>query len=92
MKKTYKKILRQNKACYYKEKLKEAGNDSSKVWKIINQLTNRDKDMASTKNVVLKNKDNEIIYDNQDIANEFNYYYTNVANCYELPLVLRGFH
>ena len=39
-----------------------------------------DKDMASTKNVVLKNKDNEPIYDNQGIANKFNYYYTNITN------------
>ena len=78
-KKLHQKTIRQNKVAYYKEQLRLAGQNQSKVWQIINQVTGRCKNSDTTKNVKLRTKNNEILSDDFSIANEFNQYYTNIA-------------
>jgi len=83
-------ITRQN---YYKEQVKEAGNNNKKVWQCINEATNN-VSKKSSKILSIDDGNGEMIDDEQEIANVFNNFFTNIGkniaakidNSYNFPL------
>lgn len=69
-------LLRTARANYFKSKLSENEGDVRKTWGIINDLMG--KDSHSSVNSI--NFNGKILSNNKDIAEEFNKYFSNVAN------------
>ena len=65
------------KKTYYERKFENIKGDLKQTWKLINDLTKRNK-QESVKETEFK-VDNTLINDNKEIANKFNEYFLNVG-------------
>ena len=69
--------LKEEKQKYYLNKLDEAMGNSKKTWSILNNILNN---KINRSHVIKKLKvNNELIEDSEQIANEFNTYFTNIG-------------
>ena len=70
------KLKRKSKKNFYHKYFNENSSNSKNMWKGINQILNRVK--SRNKQIFLE-KDNDIITDSRKVANEFNDYFSTVA-------------
>ena len=70
------KAIREAKSNYYANKFETEANNSQKTWKTINNILKR----GNTKKTNLLSKDEIKITNPSDIANEFNHYFTTIAD------------
>ena len=75
--KEYKKSIKKDKKSYYLQRLTDANSNSKEIWKVIDELLNRDKKPRINIKTIRKN--DNLITNPGEIANEFNHYYKNVA-------------
>jgi len=75
--KLYNKIIRAAKANYYSNTLNENINNTKETWKILNSAINRNKTKSKLPDFIHNN--NNKITDEQDIANIFNKYFSNIG-------------
>jgi hypothetical protein len=78
-KKTYKKTLKRDKQKYYQNEIRKAKKDSKKIWKVINQILERD-NKNSSKPATQKITHKDLSYEkDNEIACAFNNYYQEMA-------------
>ena len=87
--KTYNKILKHNieqaKIMYYHQKLGKYTNDIKHTWKVIKEVTNK-----TTNKTQLPELDGYIITDKNDIANQFNTFFTNIGSSLASTITTAG--
>lgn len=76
LKKKVEKLIKKTKIDYYKDQIKNKKNDSTQMWKTINEVLTIPE---PTKVVSVKNENNEIITSMQQISESFNKYFVNVS-------------
>ncbi len=72
----YNAAVRKGKKTYYKEKLKAAGTDSSRIWSVINELLNRPSKSRNIDSLIV---DGEHITDEQTIADKINIHFASIG-------------
>ncbi len=72
----YNAAVRKGKKTYYKEKLKDAGTDSSRIWSVINELLNRPSKSRNIDSLIV---DGEHITDEQTIADKINIHFASIG-------------
>jgi len=71
-------LIKLTKENYYRDKIIEAGNNTSKVWRMINEITlNQEPTNLSNVNLIHNNVE---LKDDKDKANVFNEYYVNICD------------
>jgi len=74
---TLNRLIRKNKRNYYNQYFTTNINNIKKIWRGINELTNRKG--KKKENTICLNINNEIISDPSKVANHFNKFFTSVA-------------
>ena len=77
---TLKKIIRKAKESYYKEQCQNFKRNTSKLWKMINKITNNTRDKSSL--IEYLTIDNIQTYKAKEIATEFANYFSSVGTKY----------
>ena len=77
---TLKKIIRKAKETYYKEQCQNFKRNTSKLWKMINKITNNTRDKSSL--IEYLKIDNIQTYNAKEIATEFANYFSSVGREY----------
>lgn len=73
----YNKVLRKGKQLYFQRKIQESGNNSKKLWTVINEATNSNKSKTSNVESILVN--DILVMDEQIIADSFNDFFSQVG-------------
>ena len=68
-------IIKATKSKYYYKKIDEKNGDMKKTWKIINELRGKAKTPVKPSFII----NGELIQDRRKIANEFNIFFTSIA-------------
>ena len=76
--KYYKNLIKKTKNEYDKKRIDSAGNDSKKIWRLINNFLGNFKQ----RNPIYLKSGDEIIEDNNKIANIFNIQFNSVGNLF----------
>ena len=76
-KKVLSKVIAKAKQRYYKDLIKEAGEDTKRLWQILNEMTDRKQIKHKYPTVFQKNGHN--ISDKKEIANLFNSYFASIG-------------
>lgn len=72
------KLIKKSKQNFYKQKINENLNDTSKIWSYTNELLNKDKVMEN-KLKYIKTEDGNIISDEKEVADYMNNFFTNIG-------------
>ena len=75
--KTYKKLLRAAKFSYYDKKFKESSNDIKTTWKLINEVVGKTQVHKKLPDTFIHN--GVILNDEQNIADGFNEFFSNIG-------------
>lgn len=73
------KLIRNTKNNYYQNEIIQAGTDYKKVWEIINCAANKVTKKVRASDINIINDNNEEICDNEEKANIFNNFFTNIG-------------
>lgn len=71
------KIIKNAKNQYYKTKLNQSGNNFKKIWEVMDEAVNINKQMPKVTSILKPT--NELTTDNKEIANVFVNYFTNIG-------------
>ena len=69
-------IIKTSKKMYYSNELGKAEGDLNATWKVINNITKRNKQNTQIESIKI---DNDELTDSAEIANAFNMYFTNIG-------------
>jgi len=73
------KLIKTTKFDYFKRKIAEAGKDTRKIWKVINQATDESTNKANLVDINIE-VNSSLITETRDKANAFNEYFINITN------------
>ena len=78
MKNLFEKLRKKGKQSYYSSLIVECKNDSKKTWQVMKEITGKKSRPLNNLPKMLKTESGSI-YDQEQIANKFNKFFTNVG-------------